>query len=305
MATIDPRAVTAVATAIGLAFLLSVGVGASSAAIDGETTRLSGTVTDEDGETIFGATVTVNGSDREARTNADGFYSLELEEGAYEVTVEADGYEPKTWNESLSAGRWTRTDVTLTDAPTELEGTVTNPDDDPVANATVHVVDTDLETTTDGDGRYAFELEPGRYSLETSAEGYNTRVSGVTVAENRVTTRDVQLSDGSRSDGERGEDEGDDEPDDPDDSGDESNDEDGGDDVSDAGPDTADDDSTSVDADEVDTATDATDDSRDDDSPPPTNREQVLTVLFFAGTFLGAMIAAASVGLYRNRSRQS
>ncbi|WP_436347867.1 carboxypeptidase regulatory-like domain-containing protein [Natronorubrum sp. FCH18a] len=315
MGVTDAEAATAVATAaaIGVVLLLSVGVGPSSAALDTDSTRLSGTVTDEDGETIFAANVTVNGSGQVARTNADGFYSLELEGGEYEVTAEADGHEPKTWTETLSAGRWTRTDVTLSAAPTELEGTVTNPDEEPVEGATVRVVGTDLETTTDENGSYAFELEPGSHSLETSAEGHNTRRSGVVVAESRVTTRDVQLSDGGRSD------DGEDEESDADENGDDesaeedgegSDDEtDGDDERSDedepAGADDTDPDgSTSAEGSDGGIEADASGgDAREADSAPATNREQVLTVLFFAGTFLAAMITAAAVGLYRNRSR--
>lgn len=309
MGVTDTGAITAVATvaAIGVVLLLSVAVGPSSAALDTDSTRLSGTVTDEDGETIFAANVTVNGSGQVARTNADGFYSLELEGGEYEVTAEADGHEPKTWTENLSAGRWTRTDVTLSAAPTELEGTVTNPDEEPVEGATVRVVGTDLETTTDENGSYAFELEPGSHSLETSADGHNTRRSGVAVAESRVTTRNVQLSDGGRSD------DGEDEESDAD-GADESEEDDGGSDdetdgddepsdEDDGGDDTEHDDSADGGSGDVETAAEASPDARGDDSSPATNREQVLTLLFFAGTFLAAMITAATVGLYWNRLR--
>ena len=83
MSGVDTNVVTAVAAAAAVGFVVflsvgTVGVGVSSAAIDSDTARVSGTVTDEDGETIFGANVTVNGSNEAARANGDGFYSLEL-----------------------------------------------------------------------------------------------------------------------------------------------------------------------------------------------------------------------------------
>ncbi|SDJ86201.1 carboxypeptidase regulatory-like domain-containing protein [Natronorubrum texcoconense] len=300
MSGVDTSAVTAVATAasigLSLVILLALGAGLSSAAIDSDTTRLSGTVTDEDGQTIFGANVTVNGSSEASRTNADGFYSLELEGGEHEVTVETAGHEPKTWTETLSNGSWTRTDVTLTAEPTELEGTVTNPDDEPVEGATVRIAGTDLEATTDENGSYAFEIDPGSYSLETSADGYNTRRSTVTVRESQLTTRDVQLSDGGRSDDDADEES---ETDDENDVDGESED----DDHEERSDGDENDTETDVDHDESRSDESVNGDTRGDDSSPATNREQVLTVLILAGTFLATMITAATVGLYRNRSR--
>ncbi|WP_440769485.1 carboxypeptidase regulatory-like domain-containing protein [Natronorubrum sp. DTA28] len=310
MSGVDTSAATAVTTAaaIGLVLvvILAFGVGLSSAAIDSDTTRLSGTVTDEDGETIFGADVTVNGSSETSRTNADGFYSLELEGGEHEVTVEAEDHEPKTWTESISNGSWTRTDVTLTAEPTELEGIVTNPDDEPVAGATVRIAGTDLEATSDENGSYAFEIDPGSYSLETSANGYNTRRSSVTVRESQVTTRDVQLSDGGRSGDDADEesemdDDADEESETDDETGvDGESEEDDHDERSDRGENDTEND---VDHDDSTSDESVDGDTRGDDSSPTTNREQVLTVLILAGTFLATMITAATVGLYRNRSR--
>ncbi|WP_440765671.1 carboxypeptidase-like regulatory domain-containing protein [Natronorubrum sp. DTA7] len=265
------------------------------------TTRLVGSVSDEDGDPILTAVVRVNDSDREATTNNIGSYNLELEPGMYEVTVSADRFESKTWTQELPAGQWTRRNVVLTRLPTEVEGTVTNPDDEPVQGATVRVAGTDREATTGENGSYAFEIDPGSYSLETSAEGYNTRRSSVTVRESQVTTRDVQLSDGGRSDGKDEERDADAEDESEENDG-ESNSEADGDDE-DGRDDTEHDESADGGSGDGETAAESSSDSRDDDSSPATNREQVLTLLFFAGTFLAAMIAAATVGLYRNRSR--
>ncbi|ELY36641.1 carboxypeptidase-like regulatory domain-containing protein [Natronorubrum tibetense] len=307
MSGVDTNVVTAVATAaaVGFVVLLSVGtvdVGVSSAAIDSDTARLSGTVTVEDGETIFAADVTVNGSSQTERTNADGFYSLELEAGEYEVTVDADGHEPKTWTESLSNGSWTRTDVTLTAEPTELEGTVTNPDDEPVEGATGRVADTDREATTGENGSYAFEIDPGSYSLETSADGYNTRRSSVTVRESQVTTRDVQLSDDGRNDdasdeGELPDSDGESEADDDESEAEDDEKGEDGDEGGEGGENNTErDDSTSDER--------VDDDARDGESSPLTNRDQVLTLLFFARTFLATMACTGiDPGRYHQRSR--
>lgn len=256
----------------------------SSSATRFESTRLSGTVTDEAGEPILRATVAVAGGP-ETTTNSDGFYSLELEPGDHEITVSADGFESETWSENLSEGEWGRTDVTLSIAPIELSGTVTNGSDAAIENATVRVLETGNGTTTDEDGAFAFELEPGRYTLETSADGYVKRQSIVTVETGTPPmTEDVILREagGTDSDDEEEDETSDEEEDE---ASDEEEDETGAEDET-------------FDTDETD-ATDA-EPERDSDSPP-TVFDQVVTMLFFAGTFLAALIAAATVGLYRDR----
>ncbi|QSW84759.1 carboxypeptidase regulatory-like domain-containing protein [Natrinema longum] len=72
-----------------------------------------------------------------------------------------------------------------------LEGTVTDTDGEPVANATVAVGDE--QTTTADDGSYALELESGEYELTVSAEGYEDATENVTVEENSTVTVDVSL----------------------------------------------------------------------------------------------------------------
>ncbi|WP_312910622.1 carboxypeptidase-like regulatory domain-containing protein [Natronosalvus caseinilyticus] len=66
---------------------------------DGDTSTLSLIVEDEDGNPIEGATVNVEddgmifGYSEEKSTDGNGFAEFELEDGEYEVTVTADGYE--------------------------------------------------------------------------------------------------------------------------------------------------------------------------------------------------------------------
>lgn len=258
-------------------------------------TRLSGTVTDENGEPILKAVVNVAGGPK-TTTNSNGFYTLELEPGDHEITVSGDEFEPETWNESLSEGEWTQTDVTLSFRPTELEGTVTNPDGEPIENATVRVVDGGTETTTDENGSYAFALDAGRYTLETSAVEYETKRTAVTLEEYRTTTENIVLSkpDGADEDDENESSESD------------GTDEDGTDDGGEG--DTGDEDAADTGDEEVEADGDeptAGREPRRDSDDPETPYEQVLTMLFFAGTFLTALVAAATVGLYRDRSQQS
>src|SRR5690349_21613369 len=54
-----------------------------------------------------------------------------------------------------------------------LQGTVTDNNSHAVAGAVVHVLNTNLQTTTDADGRFIFtHVQPGSYTIEASATGY-------------------------------------------------------------------------------------------------------------------------------------
>lgn len=234
----------------------------SSPAID-DSARLSGIVTDEDGEGIFDAEIRIDG-EVVATSGVDGHYQLELEEGTHEITVTAETYDTVTDNVTVTAG-FQRHDVTLGPGPTVLEGTVTDENGTPIENATVDVVDTDHETDVDEEGQYAIEIDPGSYTLEASADGYETIRTNAMAEERHTTTEDVQLPL-----------EPDDEPDDPD----------------------RDDDGT---ADESDGSVDETDPS---ESSSLSNRDQVLRVMVLAGLFVATMALAATAGLYRDRVQE-
>lgn len=318
MGVIERGAISAVATAVGLVVVLLAGVAGGgvvpvtdatggagtqtavatgapmqtalsspTAAQEFDSERISGSVTDENGSPILNAVVSVDETGDATTTNVAGFYSLELEAGEYNVTVSADGYEP--WTGTLTTDKYARHDITLSTAPTELEGTVTNATaDEPIENATIEILETGNETTTDANGSFRFPLEPGTYTLETRADGYRTWRTTVTVREHETTRTEIRVTPAEESEDDEDEDEseGDGDADGPDDSpGNESDAENGTDD-----------------ADEDDGVTGET---GGEPSEPPTVREQVLTVLLYAGLFLGAMISAATVGLYRDRLQRS
>ncbi|WP_175480088.1 carboxypeptidase-like regulatory domain-containing protein [Natrinema salaciae] len=72
-----------------------------------------------------------------------------------------------------------------------VEGTITDADGEPIANATVTAGD--QQTTTDENGSYAIELEPGEHTLAVSAAGYEDASRTVTVEADAATTADVVL----------------------------------------------------------------------------------------------------------------
>ncbi|WP_226005885.1 carboxypeptidase regulatory-like domain-containing protein [Natrinema salinisoli] len=150
---------------------------------------LEGTVTDTDGESIAGATVTAG--DQQTTTDDNGTYSLDLEAGDYTLEVSAEGYEDASQNVSIEVESTTTADVTLEEATGAVEGTVTDADGEPVADATVTAGDETV--TTDENGTYALELEPGEYTLAVSVEGYEDASQNVTVDADAITTADVTL----------------------------------------------------------------------------------------------------------------
>ncbi|MBD3172735.1 PEGA domain-containing protein, partial [Candidatus Bathyarchaeota archaeon] len=59
-----------------------------------DTVIVEGVVTDEDGNPVSGATVTLDGET--TTTSNDGYYSFEVETGTYTLTVEKESYESDT-----------------------------------------------------------------------------------------------------------------------------------------------------------------------------------------------------------------
>src|SRR5690606_35490463 len=53
-----------------------------------------------------------------------------------------------------------------------LEGRVVNAKSEPIAGASVHVLNTNRGTYTDGEGRFSLSLLPGRYHVHIRAVGY-------------------------------------------------------------------------------------------------------------------------------------
>lgn len=254
--------------------------------------RFGGTVTDEDGEPILGAEVSVNVTDETATTNVNGRYSLSVGAGTYELTVSAEGYEE--WTETVTVDPYSRTDVTLERPPTELAGNVTSTEGEPIANATVAVLETDTETITAENGSFAFGLEAGDYTLEVAADGYVTMRSSTAVTEYGTSTTTIELpaaeGDDDETDDEEQVDDGD-ESDGADDEDEHEGDDDGGWDSADPVGGEPDDGSTGAAAAES--------------NGGPSVHDQAVTILFFAATFVGTLVAAATVGLYRDRIQES
>lgn len=77
-----------------------------------------------------------------------------------------------------------------------IKGRVTNKNGEPVSNASVMIVEKNLGTAADDDGRFSFSgIEPGSYTLQISAVGFGTETRKVLVTSNNVSNVLLQLVD--------------------------------------------------------------------------------------------------------------
>lgn len=154
---------------------------------------IAGTVSDADGDPVEDAEVVAADGEDEAATTTDddGAYALhDLDEGTYELTVDADGFVPATEADvEVEAGETTTLDVTLNpeadpgEWPGSISGTVArepsvsscDPDSEPVPGVPVEVVsdseDTVLRAVTDEDGHYEVaSLPDGEYRVQVGGQ---------------------------------------------------------------------------------------------------------------------------------------
>lgn len=270
-----------------------------------ETARLSGQVTDENGDPIFDATVAVDGGTRQTTTASDGYYDLEIEPGTNEIVISADNHQPKTVTVNVSSGGWQRLDVTLSFKPTSVVGTVTGANGTPIENATVAVVDTATETVTDNNGTYQLDVDPGTNMLEASADGYENWRTVVSVPEHETVEQNFTLAvpEGDEANETVGNES----------DGDETNESDGGgtnesDDRSDHEPRNETDESPTEPSPTNESDTESPNESRSRSesngatAEPPSLREQLHQLLLLSCLFLAVLVTTTVAGLYWNRT---
>lgn len=162
---------------------------------------LNGTVTNDSGSPVAGATVSATDSGNNyysTTTDGSGDYELEVPAGTYTVEADNASYAP-TSVDGVGAivGENTTTALTLNDAAI-ISVTVTDPSGNPVSGATVETYDSNYEnfqrTTKDQSGTYELEVANGTYVVEVTASGYaSTRKTGVAATEGQTTTLGVAL----------------------------------------------------------------------------------------------------------------
>ncbi|GIV79988.1 MAG: hypothetical protein KatS3mg050_4382 [Litorilinea sp.] len=160
---------------------------------------LRGTVRDgAQGTGVAGATVTGIRIDGQVhfsgQTDAAGAYSLTVPAGLYNLTVNAWGYEPATFErQAVISSTLSLADFRLTALPrAELRGQVRR-GGEPVVGATVSVVEAPaVQATTDAAGQYSLSLPVGTHTLLAQAQGAKPARQEVAVPA-EGTTRDFEL----------------------------------------------------------------------------------------------------------------
>ncbi len=140
---------------------------------------LEGTVSDEGGAPISDALVEAAISPQtgwQTTSGPDGAYALDLPEGTYQVTAQADGFRSKTITDvMIISGTLTNLDFTLEVTPTyAVSGYVTAGDSgQPISAAILVSGDTTTSTLTDPQtGYYTLTLQEGNYTLQAAAPDY-------------------------------------------------------------------------------------------------------------------------------------
>jgi len=134
---------------------------------------VSGIVKDSStGQPIEGASVAAG--EVSVSSGADGFYSVELAPGTYDVTASAGGYQTLSRTGiSVVVGQITSLNFTLTLLPTT--GFVSGVVKDASTGNTItgaSVTADGVSVSTGADGSYSIELAPGTYNITVSAGGY-------------------------------------------------------------------------------------------------------------------------------------
>ncbi len=176
---------------------VTVGPGATATqnfALTGQTTRLSGTVTDAStSKPIAGATVSAGTGS--AVTDAGGAYAISgLAPGTYTATATASGYASQSASVTLTAGNTTTQNFVLAPNPGTITGTVTDAGTGaPIAGATVSY--SGGSTSTDGSGAYTLaNVAEGSYSVTASATGYASQSRTVTLGPGATATQNFALT---------------------------------------------------------------------------------------------------------------
>ncbi|MDZ7729954.1 MAG: carboxypeptidase regulatory-like domain-containing protein [Natrialbaceae archaeon] len=147
---------------------------------------IAGTVTDQDGDAVDNATVTINETGQNTTTNATGVYTIpNIEPGTYNLTATKMNYDAgMEMNVTVGPGEiLSSVDLAMTAQNGSIAGTVVNESGGSLANATVTIDETGQNATTNATGAYLIDnVTPGTYNLSASGlSDYDSNSTQVTV----------------------------------------------------------------------------------------------------------------------------
>ncbi len=142
--------------------------------------------------------VTIEETGKTIPTDEDGHFFLGLEDGTYELTFTAYGHENETVTVSIENGEHLeQTFVIQSQNAGLLSGQITAAESGEVVDgATVQVLGTPRQVTSDEDGSFSLSLPEGEYDLRVTATGFAPeQLTGVTVTADEETDVTVSMSD--------------------------------------------------------------------------------------------------------------
>lgn len=166
-------------TLIAAAALSLMLPGARAMAQGGQTGSVGGKVTDEQGNPIVGAQVTVDQTGRGAVSGANGAYTVEaVPVGSHTLRARLIGYRSQTKTVSVAAGKQATEDFTLSVDPLKLEAVVVTGTETPrtrleTSNATTVLSAGDLVQAAPRSATEALRLVPGFTRVESSGGEVN------------------------------------------------------------------------------------------------------------------------------------
>jgi RHS repeat-associated protein len=136
---------------------------------------ITGTVTDQNGQPLAGATVQITGTVNATATDGAGNFNLTAPAGLYTLTVSKFGFLPATTTPFTIAagGSFAAGTIHLQPAPGKINGTVvTSLDGSPLAGAAVSLAENGDTAFADASGSFTLTEPAGTYTPTITAAGY-------------------------------------------------------------------------------------------------------------------------------------
>jgi len=203
---VTPGSVTLTAEKAG--YMTATGTGAIEAGgilffsprLTASTGKLTGTVMDDaTGMPVHNAQISLSGG-LSVNTDATGkFFIQDITPGTYETAISAAGYIGQTYQVMISAGVTTDMQtIYLTASPvtTTVTGVVTDASTgDPITNAVIQIVGSNLSTTTIADGTFTLHgIDQPAFDIQASATGYDSLINHVTTSAFGIVTVNFNLT---------------------------------------------------------------------------------------------------------------
>lgn len=164
-----------------------------------EPAGIEGVVRDPQGQPVADAIVQIRRGDqvvRELRTDGEGRWQIEdIEPGEYEVFVRIENGGERRATITAQRGSARAQSELVIETPAlgaQLRGTVRAYSGDGVA-ANIRVIELQRALTANADGTFTIAVEPRSYTIEFSAEGYQTQRRRATVRANGVVILNIDL----------------------------------------------------------------------------------------------------------------